>query len=99
MATTAAEEAALDDGTLRGLGQLGLVEGKDEEEEAEEEEEEDEGKEESKDKDDLSEERVWGNPDLLERVLSFLPTPCDLCRAAAVSKAFRAAGAVQVECS
>ena len=98
MATTAAEEAALDDGTLRGLGQLGLVEGKDEEEEAEEEEEEDEGKEESKDKDDLSEERVWGNPDLMERVLSFLPTPDDLCRAAAVCRAFRAV-AVQVESS
>jgi hypothetical protein len=76
-----------------------VVEGKEEEKE-EEEAEEEEGKEESKDEDkgDVSEERVWGNPDLMERVLSFLPTPDDLCRAAAVCRAFRAV-AVQVECS
>ena len=40
---------------------------------------------------DLPVGEVMRNPDLLERVLSFLPTPADLGRCTVVNKAFRAA--------
>jgi hypothetical protein len=45
----------------------------------------------AKEKQVEAEEACLGNADLLEHVLSFLPTPEDVGRAAAVSRGFRAA--------